>query len=334
MFEVQPSRWVHLKGLRLSVQQSSVLASRSHPARLIISECELEDGGDVFVDALVQRKSTFGSLTFEGNIPLNESNFRRLLQIDTMEHLGLPTDDLFDELVLLPFLSKAMSLEYTMSSSRLLGVDWSALMVAHNNLTITIEHDSGPIRAEPVLSLFHRIAELGHFVKLGLRLCYFDDSLLDNMVQGVIAATLANRNLKVLDLSSDYGDDTWCPHLGALFEALKDNESLQTLQFSVYPSAFGPEFSDLLQFISHNRNIVVTDAEGTIYSDGALVDAQYSLNRFYVGSKALLAKLDPPSERPSLMVTALVQSALHDFQRNALLLSDHADILYDFIRFA
>ncbi|GAX27267.1 hypothetical protein FisN_13Lh167 [Fistulifera solaris] len=334
MFELRPSTSVHFKGLRFSLQQSSVLASRSHQTGLLLIDCELEDGGNAFLDELVQRKSTFGSLTFNGSIPLNENNFRRLLQIDTVGHLGLPINDLNDELVLLPFSTRAASLDSTMSSSKLLGADLSALIIAPKKLIITIEHEGGPIRYEPLLSLLHRIAELGHFEELGVRLCYFNDFLQDNVVHAVIAAALSNRNLKVLDLSSDYGDDAWCPHLGTLFEALKDKENLDTLQFSVDTSAFGPDFCDLLQFISHNRNIIVTDADGALYSDGALVDAQYSLNRFYVGSKTLLTKLDLQLERPLLVATALVHSALNDFQRNALLLSDYADVLYDFIRFA
>ncbi len=58
----------------------------------------------------------------------------------------------------------------------------------------------------------------------------------------------------------------------------------------------------------------------------------YSLNRFYRGSASLAVK--PPLERPMLVATALTESASSDFQRSALLFSNHLDALYGLVHFA
>ncbi len=74
------------------------------------------------------------------------------------------------------------------------------------------------------------------------------------------------------------------------------------------------------------------DDEGKICTDGSTIDELYSLNGFYRGSSELM--IPSPLKRSSLVGTALSEVASKDFQRSALLLSNHIDVLYDFIHFA
>ncbi|GAX18843.1 hypothetical protein FisN_26Hu145 [Fistulifera solaris] len=96
IFEVAPLRCVSLMSLLLSADQSTELATMSEKVQVNIVDCIFQDGGTAFVDALVSRPSSFGSLTFEVQVNMDDDNFNRLLRVDTLEHLGLPflfTDD-------------------------------------------------------------------------------------------------------------------------------------------------------------------------------------------------------------------------------------------------
>ncbi len=279
---------------------------------------------------LQNRKSPFGSLTLErldsDNLPLNNDNLRLLLQVETIQHLGLPLlPD--NELVLLPFSANADSLSYVLfinQSGQMSRHDWESVRITATKLSLTVFFDrSDP--SEALILFWQRIASLGHFVELGfdfqsnvcLPLC---------VIHEMIRAALANKNLKVLDLSGDYNH---CEdYLKTLFNGFKHHQGLRCLRLNVKNNeAFGSGFSDLVEFLSHHRNIEVTDFRGTRFSDGLLVDALYSLNKFYRGSTDLVvAPLSEP-ERKRLVLTALVEQALKDFQRSALLLSNHLDTL-------
>jgi hypothetical protein len=56
----------------------------------------------------------------------------------------------------------------------------------------------------------------------------------------------------------------------------------------------------------------------------------YALNRFYHGSAAL-TKDDSTEWRPLLVTKALAEGASKDFEHQALLLTNHADMLFEFI---
>ena len=117
-----------------------------------------------------------------------------------------------------------------------------------------------------------------------------------------------------------------------LINDLKDHKRLCMLKLSVDDQdGFGPNFSYLREYLSHNRRISLTNEDGKIYSDGNFVDALYKLNRFCRGSAGLLGA---SLERPSLVASALVTVASKDFQRISLLLSDHTDALHGFVQCA
>jgi hypothetical protein len=53
------------------------LAKRHSSIELEITDCLLEDGGDVFVEALTRRQSPIDSLILSGRLPFNEVNLQR-----------------------------------------------------------------------------------------------------------------------------------------------------------------------------------------------------------------------------------------------------------------
>lgn len=111
IFEAVKTRDVQLFNLTLSAEQSAVLATASHPIVLMLTGCKFEDRGTAFVEALENRFSRFGSLSFGETTGISsEDKLKRLLQVDMFDALRLPI--LNDEkLALLAFSSKADSLE-------------------------------------------------------------------------------------------------------------------------------------------------------------------------------------------------------------------------------
>ena len=164
----------------------------------------------------------------------------------------------------------------------------------------------------------------------------YDDDELDVdvpecIVQEAIHIARTNSKLKKFGLFTNYNSVDWELHLPTLFKGLKNHKELRTLMVNVNVSAFGAEFSLLRQFLSDNRNITVTNAYETIYSDdGGVIDELYSLNRFYRASAELVVK--PLSKRASLVATTSMNKDSNDFQRSALLLSNHTDALYELIQ--
>ncbi|GAX27730.1 hypothetical protein FisN_13Hu172 [Fistulifera solaris] len=324
-----PSPALDFERLTFSAKQTAAMATVSNPVTLSFSECEFEDGGKAFVDALEKRKSSFGSLSFVNTSPLRNDYMRRLSRLDVINRLELPFLD--DSISLLPFSAKLDQLEYDICTSVLSETNVKSLHIVAKKLTLMIKSDTdGPFPIQPAVSMLRRIAELGHFEELKIRFLVFDGDMTmpDCIVTETIKAVLANSNLKVLDLSTDDEELEWESHLEMLFEGIRNHKELRILKVVVGWDAFGPDYSFLRQFISQNRHISVTDEDGKVHSDGKLVDELYSLNRFIRDSATLVA--EQSSERPLLVAKAL--TVLNSFQRTGLLLSNHTDALHELIQ--
>jgi hypothetical protein len=330
LFETLPSLQVTFQNLTLSAAQSNVLATRLRPIDMAIWDSNFADGGNAFVSALQGRGSPFGSLTFQCDgrdfIDIDDDIFKRLLEVDTIQHLHLPYQyvDRNHELILAPFSAKVESLNYYIWSDDITVADLESLVIHTSKLSLRICcSDERIFPTDFILTFWRRIASLGHFVELEIEMLNKID-IPDCVVLEIINAALANKMLRFLSLWDS--DVDWAPHLRSLLHGLKDHKELRTLRISVDDErAFGHQFTYLIDFLSHHRNITVVDLRGDPYSDGLLVEKIYSLNRFYRGSASLAVK--PPLERPMLVAAALTESALNDFQRSALLLSNHLDAL-------
>jgi hypothetical protein len=272
------------------------------------------------------------SLTLEGETGLEEENLRFLLRSEKVQKLTLPQLD--EDIVMLPFSAKVDHLDYEIKSSALLDGDVQSLNIVTQKLGFTIFEEGDAFPVEATLAFLRRLATLGHFVELKIRFTFDDDEMEveipDCVVQEVIRTALANPKLQVLDLTSCDDDIvSWERHVETLLQGLKDHKKLRTLKINVDEDAFGSDYSLLRQFLTDNRNVTVMNEEDEIYTDEADIDELYSLNRFYRGSADLV--VTPSSERLSLVATALMETFSSDFQCSALLLSDHADVLYDLV---
>ncbi len=332
LYATTSSRNLTLRYLTLSVEQSIFLATRPHPMQVTVQFCNFEDQGTEFVDALASRKTSFGSLAYRlpyhDDKPFADDIMRRLLQVDTIKELNLSC--LQDELALLPFSARVEYLDYEIDTSSLLEADLQCLEIVTKKLSLSIYHDFDEnFPTELLGGFFQRVATLGHFVELKVAIhgrVNFD--IPDCFVQEIIRAARANCSLRLLDLCDEDDDLDWDPHVKTLLHELKDHKELQTLRLNGSKGAFGPDFSHLQQFLSHKRNVTVTDGKGRIHTNYSSVDKLYALNRFYRGS----AKLAKVPGRPILFGNALMNSAWNDFQRIALLLSNHSDVVHDFVQ--
>ncbi|GAX21810.1 hypothetical protein FisN_30Hu009 [Fistulifera solaris] len=339
LFQGAPARHLYINSLTMSAEQSVVLAAQTQSIHLTLMNCIFDDWGTAFVDALQNRQQSFGSLTIESNTeslsaswektPFSSSNLRRFLQVDTIKHLTLPA--MSGEFALLPFSTKLDQLDYKITFAALLDVDIQDLQIAARKLSLTISFGTFP--TELILSFLRRVAALGHFIelKLGFDNHFYDkDSIPACVAEEMSRVIAANRNLEVLDLCDYARYLNWGPHLEKLFEGIRDHEGLRVLKLNVSISAFGQHFSYLRQLLSQNRNIVVINEDGNLYSDGLLIDMLYALNRFYRGLTNLA--VHHFLERRLLVVIALLEGASTSFPCSALLLSQNVDVLYELVQ--
>ena len=83
------------------------------------------------------------------------------------------------------------------------------------------------------------------------------------------------------------------------------------------------------RLLSRNRNIVVLHQSGQRCTNGSTIDRLYAVNRAYSGSANLMKA--SPALRPLLLAKTWTEFDLANFQRIALLLADHTDVLCEFI---
>ena len=337
MFDVAPCRDLRLSMLKLSAEQSAALTRGPYSIHLILSQCFFEDEGTAFVGALLNRESNFGSLSFEESTGLSDENLKGLLQVAMIQYLSLPLLN-NDELAIVAFTSQAKSLDYDISYEALRKADMESLHVATARLLIRVHYDSEDFPTELMLPFWRRVAALGHFENLSVRVVLNDEACCvtvpDCVVQEFIRAIVANSDLDLLAVSDRDSEVYWEPHLPTIFEGLKDHPGLRNLGAHVHNKdlAFGPDYCHLRQLLTRNRIIAVTNEFGDVYLDGNHIDKLYALNAFFRGSKVL--STEPPAKRSNLVATTLIKTASKNFKRSAFLLSNHADALCELVQFA
>ncbi len=335
-------------------EQSVVLATRPYPIDLILGEEESGDGcfqfqdeGAAFVDALVQREASFGSLSLrfdEHWVAIGYRSLRRLFGSEThFEKLELcKLDDLS---VLFPFEANTEVLEYDFYVDPVDPDVFNYLDIFAKDLRIKmlIGFEASDRFFEAVVDPFWaRLAELGHFERLSFTIVpgdYFHGfDFAPSITDTMISVIKYNPNLKYLTL----GDSFWCPddedeescyedsssQMRKVSEAIEEHPALLELTVEHY-SWSDPDFTWLKRLLSRNRRITVRDSQGRRCSNGTSIDRLYSLNRFYCFSPDLVNESD--SLRTSLVGTALVGSAAGMYESTALLLSNHTDVLCELI---
>ncbi|GAX20793.1 hypothetical protein FisN_7Hu105 [Fistulifera solaris] len=329
-------------------EQSVVLATRPYALDLKLAVSSpnwiyftFQDGGTAFVEALEKRQSSFGSLCLEYDqeyIPLNSENFKRLCNLDTyFERLEISYVDGQD--ALLPLEAKTKALVYGFEANVYKATDLASLNIVAQDLDIDVcfdaqgdDEDSDNAWERRLISFLRRLAELGHFTRLNISFSIMQDVVpeQEEAITRVLIDTIkANPSLVHLDLTGWYSPFDLAPHLQQIFEAVEEHPGLRTLVVEQYPPN-DPDYSWLRLLLSRNVYITVLDRSGNKCTDGSSIDRLYLLNKCYIDSRTLLR--ESVSLRPKLVATLLIQRALEKYKRNQVLLSQHMDVLCEFIQ--
>ncbi|GAX17677.1 hypothetical protein FisN_10Lu394 [Fistulifera solaris] len=310
----QPKQWrqilqaqpaLHLQTGTWTPAQSRVLAmyaSCLHFGEMPVTggEVAFHDDGMAFVQALAKRKTPFRCLSVQ-TMPWSHENLRRLLQQDIFEKLVLPKLEEKD-CVLLPLSTKVDALNYTIDAALVQPEDFVNLDIAARHLTIRFFLlYAGPDWGESVASFLKRVAELGHFEHLCIKLT--DLAHRRNLepaetAQALVDVIRGNRSLKHLDLSGldwmfslDVGASSAVPPMKQVWDAIEEHSESRTVTLGIYsPDRIQRivEYASLERLLSRNRNVTVIDKEGKRISNGSTIDKLYALNSFYNGSTDLI----------------------------------------------
>jgi hypothetical protein len=346
--DANPTQELEIHAGTWSAAQSTVLANRSYPMGLSLvqhfrnqSSFRFADDGCAFVHALGKRQSSFGTLYMHWDVgyqkmPFSPENQRRLYDLDVFEKLTLRS--LNDKKInLLPFLAKVNTLDYEMDANDIQPEDFDPLNIAAKDLRLKLCLSNTNDWDMIFVSLLNRLAQLGHLERLKLIPCWdemderrtsgFEDS--ESVAQAYIRVIGGNPKLSYLNIGN-YDDSLDLePHMNDIFKAMEEHKQLRTIIWKYISSQDASAFSALERLLTRNRNITVYNRwEEKI--TGPTIDKLYALNAFYNGSAALL-KDDATAWRPPLVVTALTESASENFQYTALLLSNHTDVLCEFL---
>jgi hypothetical protein len=349
--ESNPHRHWDLQAGEWIAQQSVVLATLPVNLRLGGS-FSLPDDGTAFVDAFQQRTTPMQSMILDfdnEDMPFSKANLTRLLQLENMgDRLRINTLE-EKEMMLLPFSAKVNCLEYELMARKVNPEDFNSIEFGAKSLYLTLYLDwveDGNWYGH-VVSLFNRVAQLGHLESLSLFLQYSDwmsrhysdsDDEISSIADALIRLIQGNPNLRHLNV----GDILWCvddePHLPRIFKALEDHPCLRTVIIEGCKKESkddGVKYSSHLDYdalwllLSRNRNIAVLDFSGKRISDGARIDKVYELTRYYKLSLKLVTKCT--SLRPKLVTSALFKSASGKFPHTAVLLAHHLDVLCELV---
>lgn len=321
-----------------------------------------QDDGTAFLDALEKRQSSFGSinLTTMGSA-FSSANLRRLLHLEyKLDKLAMSS--LYGEDILLPFSAKVNVLSYknvkaVYMEQYVKPIDLDSLTIVANDVNVTINLDLVTDWTWLLSSFLNRVAMLGQLRRFRIAAFwdeYFpedsdasddtsDDSDeepcdpelqldVDDVVPVAEALTrviVGNPNLTHLTLGNDgNGFLDWSPHIKGIFRALEGHACIRTLvlegnapTINIYPW--------MARLLKRNRFITVLDCSGDKISNGSRINRLNSLNHFYRGSASLLN--ESSSLRRQLVTSALMQDAARNVPQIALLLSDHADILCEYL---
>jgi hypothetical protein len=342
--DANPTQELMMYEVKLSTAQSVVLATRSYPLDLTFEEnhSAFEDDGAAFITALERRQSSFGSLAmyWEGDVYermpyLSPENLRRLCNLEVFDKLTL--DFLRDRaLNFLPFAAKVNTLKYELDAVDIQPEDFDSLDIATKDLSFHLCLSNADNCDTIVISLLNRLASLGHFERLELAIYWYesDDNWgyddYNSIAEALIRVIAGNPKLSHLNLCKCDDVGFYMNHMPAICNAMEEHNGLTTFIIREIDTMHdGGVYDALARLLSRNRNITVVDAWGKRCSNGPQIDKLYALNAFYNRSAALV-KLSSAA-RPSLVATAMTESASMDFHYTSRLLSNHTDVLCEFL---
>ena len=346
LFDANPTRHIIFHHCTLPAEIAGVLLVRPHLVDLVLNYSKFSDDGIAFLSSIGHRQSSFGALALEESV-LEESEMRVLFQhLHLFTRLELPSlpGDLFLQAITSPVESISLNVDFTKHD--LSRIDFSSIDIVAEEVGLNVgvcDHVEYPTAF--VVAFLRRVAQLGHFQALALRHDHplFTKVMPEEVGKELLKALAANPQLRVLDLGREvfYSEEFWGPlnpvdnyvhwgaHLKDLLHLMEDHAALKTFKIPSYPTEQDAEYSWLRQLLRRNRNIRVIDRFEKLVTDGASIDQQYALNRFACCHEPL--KGEPPSLRPTLIGTALIECAAAHIPRTASLLLRHTDVLCDLL---
>ncbi len=337
--DVNPQRVWEFEFQTWTVEQSIRMATRPGPLKIhlytpstIHGGFSFTDGGTAFVDALQQRTSIFGSLClhFNRRNPFTTENYVRLLQLErVVEKLELY---MFRPDALLPFQAQVHSLNYRIDDYEMEKTDFETLPIVAKELTLSIHITRTENWSDSIVTFLDRVAQLGHFEHLGLEIDLWHE--VDYTQMAWIAAAIVrvlqnNPSMVSLDLSKNRYAVEYTPYLTILFQAMEGHPNLRTFRVNSGKMTV-VHFASLERLLFRNRRVTVVNHRDERVTDGTTIDQVYTLNQFFHESKELIQECCS-SWRSRVMKTVLMESASANFQRTALLLSDHTDVLCELV---
>ncbi|GAX16386.1 hypothetical protein FisN_10Hh396 [Fistulifera solaris] len=337
--DVNPHRVWEFEFQTWTVEQSIRMATRPGPLKIhlytpstIHGGFSFTDGGTAFVDALQQRTSIFGSLClhFNRRNPFTTENYVRLLQLErVVEKLELY---MFRPDALLPFQAQVHSLNYRIDDYEIEKTDFETLPIVAKELTLSIHITRTENWSDSIVTFLDRVAQLGHFEHLGLEIDLWHE--VDYTQMAWIAAAIVrvlqnNPSMVSLDLSKNRYAVEYTPYLTILFQAMEGHPNLRTFRVNSGKMTV-VHFASLERLLFRNRRVTVVNHRDERVTDGTTIDQVYTLNQFFHESKELIQECCS-SWRSRVMKTVLMESASANFQRTALLLSDHTDVLCELV---
>jgi hypothetical protein len=343
ILESNPTRQLVLKVGCWSPEQAKILATRTCPLNLQIDFGDHGDLGDrgnkdedgtELVKMLEERQASFGCLEIGGGfydgMDISRVNLERLTRLEwIIDKLRIYLLD--TESVLLPFAAKVNALDYGIVDNHIQPNDFESLNIVTNNLELWFHSRDKDDLSDRLISFFNRVAQLGHFVRLGISIdSYKMVNDMESCVQALIGAI--NSNPQMTDLKV-YGFDLLfqhSPHWEALYHAIGEHKQLRTITLGdrEYKEICQDFYSALERLLSRNRNVTVISITGKKITNDTSIDQLYALNHFYNGSLSLTE--ESVEMRPMLFAAAL-EKASASFQRTGLLLSQHTDVLWELV---
>jgi hypothetical protein len=254
----------------------------------------------------------------------------RLLQLEhVVEKLELY---MFRPDALLPFRAQVHSLNYRIDDYEIQKTHFETLPIVAKELTLSIHITRTENWSDLIVIFLDRVAQMGHFEHLGLEIDLWhtvDDTQMAWIAAGIVRVLQNNPNLVSLDLSKNRYPLEYTPYLAILFQAMERHPNLRTFRVNSGKMRV-VHFASLERLLFRNRRVTVVNHRDERVTDGTTIDQVYTLNQFYHGSKELIQEWRC-TWRSRVTGMVLMESASANFQRTALLLSDHTDVLCELV---
>jgi hypothetical protein len=322
-----------------TAEQSVILATQPYPLKLRLSKAQEEsrhgfrfsDGGKAFVDGLLERKSTFGSLILDQDPFSGDSKRQLFTKVTTIDKIIIFCP-LEEEYAILPLSVKVNALEHKIDVKHLQKTDPGSLKVIAKDVKLKVfSEDASDGWGDIHASLLNRLADLGHLETLTYSIDFQDRDIMHHqdpveiecVARAVARLVLGNPDLSYLNLSDCDWSINWGFHLQLIFQAMEDHRALREFFILYYPEE-DANYSWIEKLVRKNYRIMAQDLQFSIFNQPHIIKI-YDRNLFYQETEDLVT--ESYSKRSLLITLALTEGASQNFQLTFFVLHYHLDLL-------